>query len=106
MKTAREFIERMRADGAFVDQMREKFKAATEAGEKDVCAAASKAAKELGYDVSPEQVREITQQNEEITPEELGKIAGGTSCTTAALSGTIISTMLSGLSIWSAVSEK
>ena len=96
MKTAREFIERMRADGAFVDQMREKF----------VCAAASKAAKELGYDVSPEQVREITRQNEDVTEEELGKIAGGTSCTTAALSGTIISTMLSGLSIWSAVSEK
>ena len=38
------------------------------------------AVKELGYEVSPEQVMEINKSGEDISEEELGKIAGGTSC--------------------------
>ena len=77
MKTAKEYVERMRGDKAFAAQMNEKVKALLDAGEKDAFAAVSKAAKELGYEISPEQVREINKPNEDVSEEELG---GGTSC--------------------------
>lgn len=80
MKTAKEYIERMRSDKDFAAQMSEKAKALLAAGEKDAFAAVSKAAKELGYEISPEQVREINKPNEDVSEEELGKLAGGTSC--------------------------
>ena len=83
MKTAKEYIERMRSDKDFAAQMNEKVKALLAAGEKDVFAAVSKAARELGYEISPEQVKEINKPNEDISEEELGKLAGGTSCTPA-----------------------
>ena len=80
MKTAKEYIERMQSDKAFFAQMGEKVKAAKDAGAEDLFAAASAAAKELGYEISPEQVKEITGQSEDISEEDLGKVAGGTSC--------------------------
>ncbi|MBR3237569.1 MAG: hypothetical protein IKF99_03935 [Oscillospiraceae bacterium] len=80
MKTAKEYVERMRGDKAFAAQMNEKVKALLDAGEKDAFSAVSKAAKELGYEISPEQVREINKPNEDVSEEELGKLAGGTSC--------------------------
>ena len=83
MKTAKEYVERMRGDKAFAAQMNEKVKALLDAGEKDAFSAVSKAAKELGYEISPEQVREINKPNEDVSEEELGKLAGGTSCTAA-----------------------
>ena len=86
MKTAKEYIERMQSDKEFAAQMSEKAKALLTAGEKDVFAAVSKAAKELGYELSPEQVREINKRNEDISEEELGKLAGGTSCFPVAVS--------------------
>ena len=76
MKTAKEYIEKMQSDKEFAAQMSEKAKALLAAGEKDVFAAVSKAAKELGYELSPEQVREINKRNEDISEEELGKLAG------------------------------
>ena len=78
MKTAKEYIERMRSDKDFAAQMNEKTRALLDAGEKDAFAAVSRAAKELGYELSPEQVREINLENEDISEEELGKLAGGT----------------------------
>ncbi len=101
MKTAKDYIERMRSDKEFVAQMREKIKAAQDAGEKDSFAAVSRAARELGYDVSPEQVREISRLNEDVSEEELGKIAGGTSCTALISWVSIVST----LSVTVSVSE-
>ena len=83
MKTAKEYIERMRSDKDFPTQMSEKVKAILAAGEKDSFVAISKAARELGYEVSPEQIKEINRQNEDVSEEELGKLAGGTSCTAA-----------------------
>ena len=81
MKTAKEFIERMQSDEAFAAQMREKVAAAKEAGAEDLFAAVSAAAKEEGYEISPEQLKEIIQaQMEDVSEEELGKVAGGTSC--------------------------
>ena len=75
MKTAKEYIERMQADKEFGAQMQQKILAAKQAGAEDLFAAASAAAKELGYEISPEQVKEITGQSEDISDEELGKLA-------------------------------
>ena len=80
MKTAKEYVERMHSDKEFAAQLIEKVKAVRAAGEKDIFVAISKAARELGYEVSPEQVMEINKSGEDISEEELGKIAGGTSC--------------------------
>lgn len=42
------------------------------------------AAAEMGYEVSKEELDEIVDaESEDISEEELGKIAGGTSCLTA-----------------------
>ena len=81
MKTAKEYIERMQSDKDFAAQIAEKIKAAKDAGAEDLFAAASAAAKELGYEVSPEQVKEISAQSEDVSEEELGKVAGGSVCT-------------------------
>ena len=80
MKTAKEYIERVQSDKDFVAQMMEKVKAAKDAGAEDLFAAISAAAKELGYEVSPEQVKEISDQSEDVSEEELGKVAGGAVC--------------------------
>ena len=97
MKTAKEYIERMRSDKEFAAQMSEKVKALQEAGEKDVFGAVSKAAKELGYEISPEQVKEINKPNEDISEEELGKLAGGTSCIPFTVSVTVLASVASGI---------
>ena len=91
MKTAKEYIEKMRSDKDFAAQMSEKVKALQEAGEKDLFAAISKAAQELGYEISPAQVKDINQVSEDISEEELGKLAGGAACLTAGLPDTGIS---------------
>ena len=80
MKTAKEYIERMQSDKDFAAQIAEKVKAAKDTGAEDLFAAVSAAAKDLGYEISPEQVKEISAQSEDISEEELGKVAGGTSC--------------------------
>ena len=85
MKTAKEYIERMQTDKEFGAQMQQKILAAKQAGAEDLFAAASAAAKELGYDISPEQIREFSDQGEDISDEELGKLAGGSSCTSWSL---------------------
>ncbi len=85
MKTAKEYIERMQTDKEFGAQMQQKILAAKQAGAEDLFAAASAAAKELGYDISPDQIRELGNQSEDISDEELGKLAGGSSCTSWSL---------------------
>ena len=94
MKTAKEYIERMQSDKDFAAQIAEKVKAAKDAGAEDLFAAASAAAKELGYEISPEQIKEIGAQSEDISEEELGKVAGGTSCTPLGVASVVA------LSIW------
>ena len=78
MKTAKEYIERMQSDEDFVAQIKEKVRPAKDAGAEDMFAVTSAAAKELGYEISAEQLKEIVASaSEDISDEELGKIAGG-----------------------------
>lgn len=80
MKTAKEYIERLQSDKDFAAQVKEKLKAAKDAGAEDMFAAVSAAAKELGYEISPEQLKELASQSEDVSEEELGKVAGGSVC--------------------------
>ena len=77
MKTAKEFIEKMQSDKDFTAQVKEKVKAAKDAGAEDTFAAISTVSKELGYEISPEQLKEIENQSEDVSDEELGKVADG-----------------------------
>ena len=77
MKTAKDFIEKMQSDKDFTAQVKEKVKAAKDAGAEDTFAAISTVSKELGYEISPEQLKEIENQSEDVSDEELGKVAGG-----------------------------
>ena len=73
MKTAKEFIEKLQSNEDLAAQIREKAAAA-----EDKFAAVSAAAKELGYEVSAEELKAIGTESEDISEEELGKVAGGT----------------------------
>ena len=73
MKTAKEFMEKLQSDEAFAAQLKDKA-----AGAEDKLSAICDAAKELGYEISPEELKEISAQSEDISEEEIGKISGGT----------------------------
>ena len=79
MKTAKEYMDRIGSDGDFAAQIAKKLEAAAASGAEDMFAAVSRAAAELGYEISPEQLKEFAkeQQGEGLSDEELSKIAGG-----------------------------
>lgn len=81
MKTAKEFIEKLRTDEAFAKQMNEGVQKKKDAGAPDYVDAILAVAAELGYEVTREQVEGLrAKQEESISEEELGKAAGGTYC--------------------------
>ena len=86
MKTAKEFVERLQNDEAFVKAVNDGIEARKNAGAKDYTEALIPVAAELGYEITVEQVEALRKkQSEVISEEELGKVAGGTSCLTAAV---------------------
>ena len=90
MKTAKEFVERLQKDEAFSREVNKKIQAKKDAGAKDYTEALLVAAG-LGYEVTKEQVDAlIATQSEEVSEEELGKTAGGTSCIFAIASVTLV----------------
>ena len=81
MKTAKEFIEKLRTDEVFAKQVNEGIQKKKDAGAKDYVDAILAVAAELGYEVTREQVEGLrAKQEESISEEELGKAAGGTLC--------------------------
>ena len=78
MKTSKEFIERLQSDEAFAGEIAQAIKAGTEkdADYKSVLIAV---AQEHGYKLSKEELDEMEARYEELSDEELGKVAGGTS---------------------------
>ena len=84
MKTAKEFIEKMKSDEAFAKLVNDGIEAKKAAGAQDYTEALIPVAAELGYEITQEQVEALlAKQSEAIGEEELGKAAGGTSCTFA-----------------------
>ncbi len=83
MKTAKEFFERLKTDEAFAKEFMERIKEKREAGVKNYYDAIIPAAEKYGYSVSREEIDEAAQSNEnELSEEDLGKVAGGTACFT------------------------
>lgn len=81
MKTAQEFLEKIKNDEAFAKQVAQGIQVKKDAGAKDYIEALIPTAAELGYEITGEQVEGmLAKQTEEISVEELGKTAGGTSC--------------------------
>ena len=86
MGTAKEFIERVQSDTAFVEKVNKQILALGEAGETDIFAAVCKVAGTEGYEITLDQIKEMsTRQNGELTEEELEKVAGGSMATTLEL---------------------
>ena len=90
MKTAKEFVEKLK-DEAFARDINEKVQAKKDANAPDYADAIVTVAAELGYEVTKEQVEALrAKQSEAISEEELGKAAGGTSCTVTPVFATTV----------------
>ena len=81
MKTAKELFERLKTDEAFAKEFTEAVTAKREAGAKSYFETYIPAAAERGYELSKEELDAvINSQDTELSAEDLGKVAGGTSC--------------------------
>ena len=81
MKKSKELFERLKTDEAFAKEFSEALAAKREAGAKSYYETFIPAAAERGYELSRAELDEVMNaQDAELSPEELGKAAGGTSC--------------------------
>ena len=80
MKTAKELFERLRTDEAFATEFTEALQSKRKAGAKNYYETMIPAANERGYELTAKDIDElINSHDSELSPEELGKVAGGTS---------------------------
>ena len=78
VKTAKELIEKLQSDEDFAGEYAQAVKAKQEAGISNVYDAVIPVAAEFGYEVTRKDIDEIQASlDEELTAEELGKVAGG-----------------------------
>ena len=95
MRSSKEFFERLNEDEAFFFFFFAAVQAERDAGAKDYLEAMIPAAARMGYELSEEELTKIMESyQEQLTDEELGKVAGGTSCFMSTVSITIISTTI------------
>ena len=84
MKTAKEFFENLATDEAFARDVEEAIDAKRKAGASNYYDTIIPVAAERGYEISKEELDAINNdQMAELSEDELGKVAGGTSCLTA-----------------------
>ena len=96
MKTAKEFFEQLKTDEAFAKEVTEAVTAKREAGAKNYYETFIPVAAEYGYEISKEELDEVYEkQVSELSEEELGKVAGGTSCLTVLAVTTYLSVLTS-----------
>lgn len=81
MGTTKELFDRLANDQEFARKFSESVNAKREAGASSYYETVIPTAAEFGYEVTEEELDEINEQSRaELTEEELGKVAGGTSC--------------------------
>ena len=81
IKTSKEFFERLEKDEEFAKEVDEALKSKRESGAKNYYETFIPVAEEKGYKVTAEDIDAVVEQaSQELTEEELGKVAGGTSC--------------------------
>lgn len=91
MKSAKELIARLQSDEAFSKEYTEAVKAKQESGIKDVYEIIIPVAAQFGYDVTKKDIDEIqASANDELSEEELGKVAGGTCLFAAVTVGAVL----------------
>ena len=80
MKSSKEFFERLKTDEAFAKEVGEKIQASVEAGEtNDYKEILISIAGEYGYELEEDELEELYDKaTAEMSEEELGKVAGGT----------------------------
>ena len=84
MKTAKELFTRIQSDDAFAKEFGDKLRERKQAGSTSQYDTLIPVAAEYGYEVTESQIDAISNGIEdELSEEELGKVAGGTSCLTA-----------------------
>ena len=80
MKTSKEFIERLQSDEEFAKEVAEKVREKAEAGATDYKEIWIPIAAEYGYEITGEELDELNDKAlNELSVDELGKVAGGTS---------------------------
>ena len=103
MKTVKELFEGLKTDEAFAKEFNEALKAKREAGAKSYYETFIPAAAERDYEISREELDEIINAQEtELSPEELVKVAGGTSCIAAVTLSIGAVSLVSALSVLTA----
>ena len=82
MKNTKDFFERLQSDEAFAKEIAEKVKEKTDAGEQDYKKVWIPIAAEYDYELSDKELDSMYEKAAgELSDEELGKIAGGTTPT-------------------------
>ena len=95
MKTAEELFNRLKTDEAFASEFAGALTAKREAGAANYYETMIPAANEAGYELTKEDIDAVLDANKgELTEEELGKVAGGTSCLTAAIGMSVSSAII------------
>lgn len=98
MKTSKEFFERLQSDEAFAQEIMEKTKGKSESDGQDYKAIWIPLAAEYGYELKGEELDEMYEKaTAEMTDEELGKVAGGTTPFCVLTSALITSAVASGV---------
>ena len=99
MNTSKEFFERLQNDEAFAKEVEEKVKEKMDAGEQDYKKFWIPLAQEFGYELTEEELDErYKAATAEISDEELGKVAGGTSPLLVMTAGALVSISVTGVS--------
>ena len=98
MNTSKEFFERLQNDEAFAQEVGAKVKEKMDAGETDYKALWLPIANEYGYELTEEELDERYEAAAgELSDEELGKVAGGTSPLLLFTAGALVGASLSGV---------
>lgn len=79
MQDAKTFFDRLKSDEAFAEEFSKKVSATGNTDPKDVHEAVIATAAEYGYEVTQADIDDfVGQYGEELSEDELGKVAGGT----------------------------
>lgn len=96
MMTSKEFFERLESDESFAQKVSDEIIAKREAGAKDYYETFLPVAAENGYSLSREELDAVVEaRSAELSDEELGKVAGGTSCLSVAIVASIVTSLAS-----------
>lgn len=78
MKNTADFMKRLMEDEAFAKEVNDKMKAVIEGDSADKKQALVDIGAEYGYEIAPDDLKELSADNDVLSEEELGKVSGGT----------------------------